>query len=314
MLRLDGEDGSCSWGEAAPYPGLHRESLPETRRQLLTLCREVTGRELAAPAAGEFAELFPSVRFAWEMALFPFLNTDLPEQWQVPVSGLVNPAYGSPVAAARWVKQEAFRSVKVKVGRLQLREELEWLHTFLEELPLPISLHLDANRAWRLPEALQFLQNLPHQRIHYIEEPLKEFEELKKLAEKVEIPLALDESLVEHPPGSFPAQLAAFWIMKPDVLGSLAEVRRRCDLARENGVKVVFSNAFLSGAGLTFLALLQELWGNRQQPAGLGTVFWLEEDLLQTPIRYEGGNLLFRCRWPEIAVDPARLNPTGEAE
>ena len=164
LLKLSGDDGSEGWGETAPLPGFSEESQGEAASQLRWLVGLMTGCEVKEDwvdpyrAFGrELDHVAPSVRFGFELAIWNLYAASsgrtLPEVVNfsprnlVPVSGLLAGSPANVLVEARRMRDEGYRSIKLKVGTRTVVEEVALVRELAEELGEGISLRLDANRA-----------------------------------------------------------------------------------------------------------------------------------------------------------------------
>jgi len=67
--------------------------------------------------------------------------------------------------------EAGFRSVKMRLGRPTLREDIQRVAAMREHLPDEIELMADANEAWRVHEAVRALQELQPFGMIWLEEP-----------------------------------------------------------------------------------------------------------------------------------------------
>ena len=306
LLRLQDDEGHTAFGEMAPLPGLHSELTADCARETRVFFRQheeaillwLNGESWASVAELTERIAMPSVRFGVESGLLHLLcrkkQTHLAELLNdsfapaVPLNGLLFGSRDKIFRQARLLRQKGIRSFKVKVGRFPYEEEQRIIRDLLNEFPA-VTLRLDANRNWSLPQALRFLQNLPPQRIEYIEEPLTNKNELALLGKESPVPVALDETLSE--PGSdeflaLPGVAAA--VLKPSVLGGIFATAKLAEKAQRAGLKTVLSDTFSSGVGLAVHLALAAAWGGGA-PAGLDTYRYLDADILRQPLEIREG-------------------------
>lgn len=217
----DGEGGRGR-GEAAPLPGYSIESLAEVEAALVGAVLEVDPtRDLAGVWSAVPPHWPAAARFAAESALL--------EWWAARRGTSLERALGAgpgPVAVAHLVSELDLRralaaapgaaALKIKIGRPgRLSEELELIHQLGEATGLP--LRVDANQAFH-EETPAVLAALAELKVELVEEPCPETLGLTDSP----VPLALDESLFEHPPTK--AELAErpfikALVLKPTCLG-----------------------------------------------------------------------------------------------
>jgi O-succinylbenzoate synthase len=201
---------------------------------------------------------------------------------------------------------EGFRAFKLKVGRRRLDEEIRLVGGVRELVGEEATLRLDANRAWRLEEALVFGRAVARSNIDYIEEPTADVRALRDHAARhgFPLPVALDESLRTLDPTELRELGAIGWakavILKPTLLG-LERTLSLAEEARRSGLRAVLTSSFESSVGLGILAeVAASLNGDDDVPMGLGTASWLADDLTEEPLAPVGGRIDL-LRWHRSA-------------
>ncbi len=310
IVRIGDEGGYHGYGEAAPFPGLHAESVQIVLQQLHGIRPELLGQRfpqnverLEGGFEGWLAPyaLCPSLRFAVETAVLNLLAN----RQGCSLAGLLAPSYckqlpinGLLVAGntlksqARELNASGYRAVKLKVGRQGVSDDIETVRAVRRLLNPDCSLRLDPNRRWDFETALTFGQAVADCDIEYIEEPLAAPERMPDFFDATGIPLALDESLIEQPASDttvFPGVQAL--VLKPSVLGGLEPTMFFLRLAKQAKIKTVISSVFDSGIGLAALANAAAALCPKPTPAGLDTYRWLAEDLTVTPFTASNGEV-----------------------
>jgi o-succinylbenzoate synthase len=234
------------WGEIAPFPGRSQETLIQAQEQLIAHLENKNR-----------APLFPSVHFGLSCALSPRKKSV-----SIPLSALLLGNRDAILAKAETAFNQGYRSAKIKVSGLELKEA----SVLLKQLASSFSLRVDANRAFSFEEAVDLCADIP---IEYIEEPTYEIDKL----ETFPFPYALDETLLER---SLPDNCHTI-VYKPSILGPPAEANKR----------FVFSSACETGVGIVHIAHLF-----KDRACGLDTYRFLENDILHTPLDFSTGTLL----------------------
>ncbi len=300
LLKLSGDDGSEGWGETAPLPGFSLESQGEAASQLRRLAGSIIGCDVMeewvdpyGEFGGELDRVAPSVRFGFELAVWnlyaassgrtlPEVVTPFPRA-VVPVNGLLAGSPADVLVEARRMRDEGYRSIKLKVGTSPVAEEVALVGALGEELGEGISLRLDANRAWGYEEAAEFAGGTAGVRFEYVEEPLADPARLPDFVREFGVPVALDESLVGKELEELEAFAVAF-VLKPMLLGGISRTLRVAGRAHRLGVTPVISSAYESGVGTAALVALAAGIGDRPVPAGLDTYRAIAKDVLETPL------------------------------
>jgi o-succinylbenzoate synthase len=301
LLMLSGDDGSEGWGETAPLLGFSEESQGESASQLRWLAGSMTGREVKEDWVNpyrafdrELDRVAPSVRFGFELAVWNLYAASsgrtLPEVVKssprnlVPVNGLLAGSPADVLVQARRMRDECYRSIKLKVGTRTVAEEVALVRELSEELGGGISLRLDANRAWGYEEAAEFVRGTAGVRFEYLEEPLADPARLPWFVREFGVPVALDESLVGMDPEKVEETFAVAFVLKPTLLGGISRTLQVAGLALRLGVTPVLSSAYESGVGTAALVALAAGIGDRPVPAGLDPYRAIAEDVLETPL------------------------------
>lgn len=241
------------------------------KRQALVVKREGLGE--IAPLEGVSSESFeeakeetlriwpdlekaslPSVRFA----AFTSCRADLCKRRPTPFCPLETPL-------------EGVRELKIKLGGLSVEEALEKAWRFEG-----YHLRLDVNCGWSLAEALAFMEGARGLNIAYLEEPLKEIKDLETFSRKG-FPIAIDESFGKVDLKRLPSLKAV--VIKPTVVGGVPKI----------GIPVVLSSSYESSLGHLLIA---NLWQQEDFLPGLGTIFSVQDDLLERK-QIEAGCLHF---------------------
>jgi O-succinylbenzoate synthase len=293
------EKKHIGYGEIAPLPGLHRESLEIAEAQLVELLAKY---DLANP--GFLLEgLYPSVRTGLEMAM---INLDAAISGTLPAFSNAGSGTGLvPVNALLFgdttlILQRAeeyfnlgYRTFKLKVTASDTANAIRSIQTLHRAFGNRIELRLDANQSLSLDEALDFARHIPNESIAYIEEPLKEAELIGEFYAKTALHSALDETLWQKPEllDEIPEASLAALILKPNRLGGISAALQFARYAQEHHLLAVFSSAFESGISLSFYAWLAASTATKPAACGLDTYRYLKHDLLETPFGAENACL-----------------------
>lgn len=142
----------------------------------------------------------------------------------------------------RWV-DTGFTSVKVKVGKPDLAEDLDRLAAVRDTLGPDRGLMIDANQRWHLDQATTSIEALATHGIDWIEEPLRaddlsgHRELARRLAASSQVPIALGENL--YTPYRFAEflQAGAAQIVQPNVVrvGGITPFLQIAHIAAKHG-------------------------------------------------------------------------------
>jgi len=150
----------------------------------------------------------------------------------------------------------------------------------------PARLRLDANGGWSAEAAERALGRLAAYDVEYVEQPCPTVEETAELRGRVDVPIAMDESVRFGEARAF--EVADIVVVKVAPLGGVAA---SLDLARRWGGPVVVSGALDSAVGLAAGVALAAALGGEPSAAGLGTGALLERDVVSPPLVPHDGHL-----------------------
>lgn len=304
LLRLTSE-GATAYGEVAPLPGLHTESLDEAMQVLTAFIPELSRLDRNSSDDRrrllDEAKLPPSVATGIEMALvnleaaatgsLPIFLDAFPPATKIPVNALLA---GEPQAVLDRAAQryaEGFRAFKLKVRKGQLDEAIACIRAFHEAFGGKAELRLDANQSLELDEAVEFGKALPPGSIAYVEEPLMDAAMISDFHAATGLPSALDESLWQRPAlldEIGPAPLGAL-VIKPNCIGGITKSLDLAAKARRMGLQAVFSSAFESSVSLGLYALMAAVSSPTPAASGLDTASFLASDLTEMPFAAPDG-------------------------
>ena len=213
FVRLTDTDGVVGYGETRESV----ETTGETEASILT----AIGDHLTAAVArrdpldidglhSAMDQALPgnnSAKAAVEMAAFDLAG----KTSGLPVSNLLGGAPRGPIASSKAVSvgtaeamaaqaadyaRTGFTTLKIKVG-IDSETEQTAIAAIRKELGPDISIKLDANQAWTVDEATQFLEAVAPYDIAMIEQPLHadDLAGSAQLRSRVEIPVMLDEGV-----------------------------------------------------------------------------------------------------------------------
>jgi len=308
LLCLVDADGVKGWGDISPLMGLSRESLEEAEVNLRDMLRKLRGLKFPDdPSVLDvldpvLAHALPSVRCGLEMAVLNLLaekrSVPLHRLWlekdvaSIPISALLAGTTDEIVGDAGAVRAAAYTSAKIKVGGHPVRDDVDRVKRVHEALGTGVRLRIDANRAWRLDEGVEFAEGVRGLPIDYIEEPMDVPLNIPAFHGESGMAIALDETLADTPYstwGGFAGVKAL--VVKPTVLGGIRKVSRIAEQARRSNLAVVTSAVYESGVGIMALAHAAAVWGGPDVPAGIGTYRAVDWDVLSPRLPMESAAL-----------------------
>ncbi|MBI9017279.1 MAG: o-succinylbenzoate synthase [Phycisphaerae bacterium] len=279
IISITNPDGLVGYGEVAPLPGLHQETLSQAIAQLKSLKKIISS-----------PELYPSVNFGIELAYFnlsrqieaPFVNT--PKQ-PVAINALIIPNENIITEVQNLIEQN-FSTIKIKVGRQPLSDDITTIQQIQKLTDGKVKLRLDANRNFSLSDVNTLTDAIDLNSIEYIEEPLKNIADLNA----VKMPVALDETLAECDPWNINnIAIVDALILKPAILGGLKRSAMLINWARQNNKKICLSSTFESSLTLEALAAFAIKHNISTTAHGLDTAKWFAQDILTPPLTIING-------------------------
>jgi len=271
-------------GEASPLTGLSIDAVPEFESYLQDCLAQLTeGKKLAHLDLVNW----PALKFGLETAIQDFENGGLKifetNHWlmgkPLPINGLVwMNEIPSMFAQAISKVNEGYTHIKFKVGALQFDDECEMLYHFRKKFDAAtIQIRLDANGAFALDEVQYKLTELSKFGIHSIEQPIQKgnWEAMAETIAHSPISIALDEELIGVDVWNQGATLMkickpAFLILKPTLIGGIANANEWIRLAQSFGKDWWATSALESNIGLNRIAQWCSSTLN-PMPQGLGT-------------------------------------------
>jgi o-succinylbenzoate synthase len=214
--------GPAGWGESSPLPGY--------------ACDPVASRRAAEEAA----------RDGWPP----------PVRDAVPVNALVDE---SPVDPGTLT---GFPAVKVKVGRADVRADVDLVASVRDAVGPAVALRVDANGAWDVDAAVAAIARLARYDLELVEQPVATLDDLARLRPRVDVPLAADESVRTVGDARRLASLRAAdaVVLKVQPLGGVRAALRIADAAGVPALVTSMRETSVGiAAGLALAAALPEL-------------------------------------------------------
>jgi len=300
------QDGDqTGWGEAAPYPGISRESIDEVWEAL-------TGEGDLPPtaaAAVEEAEVDLRARRAG-VPLGQALGGSAH-----PVEGSIAVGFSDdPVAAVARVVDRGYRAVKMKI---EPGSDLEAVLPVRERFPtLAIGVDANGSYTWDDRESLLRLDALG---ITYIEQPFAPFDLAahRRLRDETVAAVAIDEPIdsIEAAVKVVEEGAADLLVVKPARLG-LEACRTIHDLALAAGLRIKASGLLETSIGRAHTLAIATLPGAIHSDLAVADEF-LESDPVTPHIRMTAGRFLplpnagIGCEPDEAAIAPYIVRETG---
>lgn len=255
VLEIWDSAGNRGVGEASPLLGHSAETLAECVSVLTDIHQKIVGCDHEGWPAIPALSAVPAACFAWESALCDLLarrrHVSVAQLFGGTSARIARNAVVSDLAQAEAAWARGIRTLKVKVGhpKKEESEELHFLASLRQRFGDALTLRLDANGAWSIPEAQKQMQRLASIGPQYVEQPVSA--DSLPLLGRCAAPWAADESLASADVARtlLDCPLCVAFVLKPALLG----FRRSRDLAmcaQSKGKGVVITHALDGPIGL----------------------------------------------------------------
>jgi O-succinylbenzoate synthase len=311
ILALVDDKDHTGFGEIAPLPGLHRETLDDCAQQSALLRKQIlnqswhnnTGIPIAPNIDWTAQKVWaPSVQFGTEAACLnliarrksALLAALLATKYHkyLYVNALLSGSHETIIRRAQAALSSKYPSLKLKVARGGLKEDIQLVNEIGLLIKDKAMLRLDANRRWNFKQAIHFASQISPTTIDYIEEPLKDVTQITQYFKRTHIPIALDETLGDINPKNYDIpEGTRSLVLKPSLIGTLVKIKQYHRLARRNNIDVVYSDTFHTGVGLSYSVCLAASLMTKNVPLGLDTYQWLSQDLLVNKFEAKAGKI-----------------------
>lgn len=309
VVAIADDHGHVGLGEAAPLPVFGGEdplTCGETLRSALTQLTEDAiqawlDRGRPDAAIGRLEPLLakaPCARSAIEGALIDLISQRLGQPVAETLAGgpsldsvPVNVVLGGPKEAVVLQAQRqlalGFTCFKLKAGG-DAGSDLFRLRALREAIGPTPAIRVDANGAWTLERARDFLDAGREHILEYCEQPLavEDLAGSAALRKGTGILIAIDEG-VRQPSDVAriaAAQAADVIVLKPMFLGGWRPTKQAAELARSQGLEVVISTAIDGAVGRGHATHIAAALGLGRRAQGLATGSLLAGDLTETPL------------------------------
>ena len=279
LVRLEAADGSLGWGEATCLEAASGQVLNALEAYAGILERadadKVRHAELLA-ACAEIDRLAPALS-ALDLALWDLAGRRAGRPvWQLlgatsAIDVEVNATIAAPdragaAAAAAAAARAGFRALKLKVG---LGDDAGRLAAVRAAAGPELTIRLDANGAWSVPEAQAALNSLAPAGIELCEEPVHGLHAINALAPTAPVGLALDETAAE--PGALSRRACTAICLKLSRCGGISATLEAAHRARLCGYEVYLASLLDGPLGIA--AALHAATAIRpDRPSGLATL------------------------------------------
>ena len=279
LIKIKDNSETCGWGEIAPFYPCNIKTYEKIFKALgnSPLRKDLEESILDGPGPLSFG-------IGSALAeLDCLIGSNQSNRWlKAPQSALLLPTDKSLVTQLdTWIKSleknHQIMTFKWKVCNQEDHIERQLLHEILKRLPSNSRLRIDANSGWSREQANYWANYfLDDPRLEWLEQPLstKDYEGLLELSKQ--IPVALDESLIETP--ALKSHWKSWQIRHPALEGDPRILLK----ALNNGIRnICISTSFETGIGRRWINHLSALQQETATPTAPGLApGWHEESAL----------------------------------
>ena len=274
-------EGVESWGEAAPFSiGTHQQPLEMLMADVAQLKPVLEPYHPLDRQAIETAvaalSLHSATRAALDVALWDWcgkatgqpiwrlLGLDLDRIQPTSVTVGISSPEAAQQRAQDWLQQTSARVLKIKLGSpAGISADQAMFQALYSRIPADISLSVDANGGWNLPDAMVMADWLSDRRVTHLEQPLpvSQNADLAQLKQQSPLPIFVDESCFNSQDIPRLADFVDGINIKLMKAGGLTEALRMIHTARACGLQIMFgcySDSSLANGAMAQLSPLAD--------------------------------------------------------
>lgn len=322
LVRIEGDNGTVGWGEAAEAPTMTGETVESMMAAALLIAPALIGRvaeDIAGASAAMVGRMYGNhaAKAAIEMALHDLVGraTNRPvhallgdkRRSRIALLGVIsNGELAADLRDAGRKKTDGFRSFKIKVGIEGPLADAERTRRVCELLGPGLLICSDANQGWSVEDAIQYAQGVKGSGLAFFEQPVlaDDVAGMATVAAAADCAIGADESIhsLEDIRRHHERNAARGVSLKTIKLGGLRGVMRAGRLCDELGMAVNVScktgeSSLAGSAGLHIASALPQIdWGLTLSHEGLA------EDLTAQPLRVQAGHIEVSDR-PGLGID-----------
>ena len=214
VVRIEAEDGTCGWGEAASAPTMTGDTLPAmvaaVRDVLMPLVegQDARGRARLVAKMAHALHANTGARSAVETALddlvgrtlgvgFADLHGGAVRDAVEPMWLIGNPTVEEDIAEAKARMADGYAFFKLKVGVKRVEQEIETAIAMRKAVGPDVTLCADANGGFDYQRAAKFLAGVGPAGLAFLEQPLppENLAGLARLVRSTALPLGADEGI-----------------------------------------------------------------------------------------------------------------------
>ncbi|PIQ09943.1 MAG: o-succinylbenzoate synthase [Ignavibacteriales bacterium CG18_big_fil_WC_8_21_14_2_50_31_20] len=306
IIKITDENNFIGLGEANPLPGLSKETFEDIEIELNKLYYSIKNKALKKESFDISTELngvahLPSLLFGVEQAIISLLikrgelDSLLSKEKVIPVAGLVGiKSHEETLKNIDDLLADDFKTIKIKLGNNSIEDDIKLVKEVCSRIDDSIKIRLDINGKWNYQQAEFAVNNLPIDKIEFIEQPVSNINEIVMLSDFSPIPIAVDESVntIQEARDLIELSNIKVIVLKPSILGSIIQSIVLIKLAENLNKKIIISSAFESVIGRSALVLLASIVKG-SFAHGLNTAKHFVNDLAKESNSISKGKILF---------------------
>ena len=310
IIEIADELGNTGYGEVSPLPGSSEESF----ESIIPIIKELEQRIIGSELNSDIFQLVvnvPSVEFGISQALQSIflLRDGLNPEWKfnsiISVNGIIGMLpKGEALNKAEELVENRFKTIKIKVGREKIADDIDIVKTIAENFRSDIKYRLDVNGKWNIDKTKFVVKHLENINVEYLEQPVNEFNELIKLSNICKTPIAADESIrsTSDVKVLLSESNIQYFVLKPTQMGNIAGTIDIINTIEKEDRKVIISSAFESSVGRSALVFLSSLLKSNYAH-GLAVASFFSNDIAEDVYPIANGKIEF-----DKKMYPPKLN------
>lgn len=300
IIEIADELGNKGYGEVSPLPGSSEESYESIIPIIKELEQRLIGSELNSDIF-QFVVNVPSVEFGISQALHSIflLRDGLNPDWKfnsiISVNGIIGILPKSKALnKAEEIVENGFKTIKIKVGRENIEDDIDLIKSIAEKYGRDMKYRLDVNGKWNIDKTKFVVKRLENVNVEYLEQPVKEFNELIKLSNICKTPIAADESIrsTNDVKTMLSESNIQYFVLKPTLIGNIAGTIDIINTIEKEDRKIIISSAFESSVGRSALVFLSSLLKSNYAH-GLAVASFFSNDIAEDAYPIVNGKIKF---------------------
>ncbi|MFM9281471.1 mandelate racemase/muconate lactonizing enzyme family protein [Paenibacillus jiagnxiensis] len=330
LVRIKADDGRIGWGEAPATIVITGDSLDAIHSAIQdTFAPLLIGANLLA-----YEQILQSVHHAMvgcssakaavDMAVYDLVGqySGMPlyqflggyrDRIETDFTVSVNAPVEMGEDAAEYVRS-GFNVLKIKVGKGDIREDIERIREIRSRIGRDIKIRLDANQGWQVKDAIRSIRKMEDMGldIELVEQPVKAWDiaGLKAVTDGVSTPIMADESVFSPAQALEVLKLRAADLINIKLMkaGGIYKAQVINQLAEEYGVECMVGSMIESRVAVTAAAHFAASKKNITR-FDLDAPLLLQHDPVTGGVRYDGRSMTFPDR-PGLGIEHVEV--TGE--